>query len=144
MDKPSAQTVVSEQFDYHEMIEYIEEKYKIDVRDYAGKFKGKHDYEHWLKSKNYKTAKDVPEQQEQYVEFVKDVVEGRWKEPEYLDFWHYMLETWFNDVHNGCEQYVNWSEVREYAEQKGTTWVVEIASKLEEEFPGDLTVWIEW
>jgi hypothetical protein len=41
--------------DFHEVIRFIEKKHKIDVRDYAGKFKGGSmddkpylDYWHWL------------------------------------------------------------------------------------------------
>src|SRR5271166_3514155 len=37
--KPKPKKVVSEpRYDWHEMIAFIESKYDIDVRDYAGKF----------------------------------------------------------------------------------------------------------
>ncbi len=55
MNKPLPKTRTM--MDFHEMIHFVEKKYKIDVRDYAGKFKETKsvsddkpylDYWHWM------------------------------------------------------------------------------------------------
>ncbi len=52
MDKPTKKK--TEMYDYHEMVEYIEKKYNIHTRDYAGKFVNDKpdapylDFWHWL------------------------------------------------------------------------------------------------
>ena len=61
MNKPTKTTKVS--FDYHECVEYIQDKYKCDIRDYAGQFNN-HD------RKDPLTVELVP----------------------YWDFWHFVLD----------------------------------------------------
>lgn len=52
MKKPNKK-VVKESLDYHEVIKFIEKKYKMDTRDYSGRHNGNpdaayEDFWHWL------------------------------------------------------------------------------------------------
>lgn len=48
-DNPKPKMIVGNPYwDYFQVIDYIEKKYEISVRDYANKFKHNLDFWHWL------------------------------------------------------------------------------------------------
>lgn len=77
MDKPVARVHDKPCLEYSEVIDFIEDKYKIKVRDYAGKFS---------KDKDEKWDADdsVP----------------------YLDFWHWVLDACGDQISNPCYFYL--------------------------------------
>lgn len=99
--------------DYNQMIDYIEQKYKIHTRDFAKKF-----------------------------------VKGGNIESEYLDYWHWLLDNCFSDIHNGSSAYWNVKEIIDSEETP--LWVKSITEKVYKEFhevldnKGGLEVLIQW
>lgn len=132
MKKPKPK--VSEPFwDYHEVIDWIEKKYKIDVRSYTPKC--------GFTEAQYEEAKRY----------------GR-KEPR-CDFWGHIIDG--NDtIHNGCYFYMNllgdhykgkkkgegdWDKDDEYRPR----WVREIQKMIYDEFKddleyGEMKCWVAW
>jgi hypothetical protein len=56
--------------------------------------------------------------------------------PEYLDYWHWLLNNHFCDVRNPCEEYFNMTEILE--DEETPDWVKEITQKFYDEFKDDL------
>lgn len=159
--------------DYHEIISYIEKKYEIDVRDYAGKFSGKGREEsdklkdEWLDKNGHLEnkhvfnkpngsredwAKDSKEmqlrielntkmQKENFDRFLD-------KRVPYLDYWHYLLEHDFCEIHNGCDEYWGLKDILE--DEKAPDWIKEITQLVYDEFKeyvdedGGFNVHISW
>jgi len=168
MDKPKMKKR-EEVLDYHEMIDYIEKKHDIDVRDYAGREKrmAEHEaitgmnvyqtpqnyggkYYAWIDGK-HKTVdkKTYKEQHKLHVENSNAFAEwnkGQGELP-YLDFWHWMIEKHFYEVHNGSTTSMNPSII---LSEDNPEWVQEIAQMIQDDFgeyassDGDILVLIEW
>lgn len=68
--------------------------------------------------------------------------------PEYLDYWHWLLEHQFYNVSNPCERY--WSLDSILNDEKAPQWVKEITAKVKEDFieylneEGGINVLIVW
>lgn len=117
--------------DYHEVMDYIEKKYKIDTRGYTPK------------------CGFTEEQLEEAKRYGGDRVP-------YLDFWHYLMD--HNEINNPCYVYLNL--LGDYEEGKSEDdgdwdgdskyrprWVREIQKMLYDEFKpedGELVCWVEW
>lgn len=123
MKKPEKVTVTH--YRYNDLIEYIEEKYNIDTRDYYGMFSDKG--RPWL-------------------------VEG--EDPPYADFWHWVVQ-YIEGMSNGSYVYLPpiWEEVEDdpqcYQKDRNSTprFVVEILDLLTKEFGEDILneqLWVEW
>ena len=69
-------------------------------------------------------------------------------EPPYLDYWHWLLDRCFSNIHNGSEAYWNVKEILE--DEQTPDWVKDITQKVYDEFKdnldesGCLKVLIEW
>lgn len=109
VDKPGK--IQIECLDYHECIHYIEAKYGINTRDYAGRFS--------------KLAKEYDE------------------DKSYLDFWHWLLDNDFMELHNGSIQTL-FPDTHPNAPE----WVQEILGLIVLEFLEDgedsIEFWVEW
>lgn len=77
MEKPVARHHDKPCLEYSEVIKYIEDKYKIKTRDYAGKFSKD-------KGKDWDVNDTVP----------------------YQDFWHWVLDVCGDQIHNPCYFYL--------------------------------------
>jgi len=70
------------------------------------------------------------------------------KGAKYLDFWHWLLDHCFYEVHNPCSATLNVIEMLE--EDETPVWVREILTLIKIEFGdqfneyGELNVWISW
>lgn len=157
--KPVARQPV---IDYHEIIDYIEKKYNINVRDYAGKFHGK-GYElkqklrdEWLEENGYSNFKyvlTVPDSKKAREDWDRDSkeidlrIEINTKMSEsgfdkkldelvpYLDHWHWMLD-YFGDISNGCDRY--WCLESILEQPRTPDWIKEITQLVHDEFVDDL------
>jgi len=89
--------------DYHEIMHYLEAKYKFQSRDYANSHPH---FSKWAKAKGYNgkdpEGKALNSSQIWYAEYMADP-KGNAECPPYLDFWHWLIDQFF-DFHNGCEQ----------------------------------------
>jgi len=164
MDKP-IKIVRDPIYDYHEVIEYIEKKYNIKTRDYANR---SNHFPNWLKlvnepqpnypicpSNTYKANING-----EMVEITKENYDARYAiihdqykryiiwcknnpEPPYLDFWHWLIEQDFEDIHNGSSSTLNikyWLD--ELCEDD---WQREILQLIYNEFQeAEMEFWIEW
>lgn len=155
-------------YDYHSVIEYIEKKYHIDTRDYASKFGKDGHFEKWLKivgeeKPNYPNSPNgkyqvrkgnkmveitkeeydsrfvvIHEQYKRYQEWVKDN-----PEPPYLDFWHWLLDYDFCDVHNGSTEVLHVKEL--LSDDSNPEWVRQILAYIYCEYNEDTMMMIvEW
>lgn len=161
--KPNQRKIVEESWDYHEVIDYIEKKYNIDVRDYA---KSHEHFPNWLKlvgenPPNYPICPNNIYQvnvngvmtkitKEEYDIRFKEIHDQykRFKnwcdknpEPPYLDFWHWYIEN--HEIHNGC--YSNFN-LKYYLNNSSTPeWIREITQLIYNEFQKEkMKFWIEW
>lgn len=132
MKKPKQKTS-KPHWDYHEVIEFIEKKYKIETRGYTPKC-GFTEAQLEENKKHYRGTDSKP----------------------YLDFWHYLTDN--SEVHNGCFMYLNllgdhykgkkkddgdWDGDDEYRPR----WVREIQKMIYDEFKpkhGEMKCWVEW
>jgi hypothetical protein len=108
MKKPVPRQIHPDTLDYHDCVAWIEQKYKVDLRDYASHFKDR----------------DKP----------------------YLDFWHWLLDNDFSEVHNGSFNLMSLNPGSAAADPPD--WVKEILKMFKDEFDVDnedeLNFWIEW
>ena len=86
--------------DWQECTEFIEEKYKIQTRDYAN---SRAQFGEWCDAKGYSDkppdGKDRSSSQRWFAEYQDDIKAGRIKKREYRDFWHWLIEV--ADVQRG-------------------------------------------
>ena len=170
MNKPTKKKVVEDMLDFHEMIDFIEKKYNIDVRDYAGQDKQANEYQKefnvnlYASPRNY-GGKYYAHLNNEYVEvdeteykaaFERYYAEGKkfheWKKEQeelpYLDYWHYLTDHDFSKVSNPSEQCLYVKEILN--SKTAPSWVKEITQYIYDEFKDELTdgeylkVWIEW
>lgn len=165
MNKPTKKKVMNEMVDYHDLINYIEEKYNIKVRDYANshEINENNEIKHFEKYRK-ETGKEVYHAPRQYgntnmiyrngnfIETTKEEVEKdkkllkeyhKWLQknplppsPPYLDFWHWMINNAFYEVSNGTADYWNVIEILENEETPD--WVKEITQLVYDEFIDEL------
>jgi len=91
MRKPEQRTLMY--YDYSEIVEYIEEKYSIKTRDYAGLWKHSGD---WHRKRGHvgkldPEGKNLGSSQIWFKEY-KEAPDGKAIEPPYEDFWHWMID----------------------------------------------------
>jgi hypothetical protein len=91
-------------YDWSKCTKFIEQKYKIDTRDYAGSHL---DFSRWCEATGEKqvrcpegTAGDamIPVQ-EQFARYQSDVNSGKFQDRPYEDFWHWLIDT--IEIHRG-------------------------------------------
>jgi hypothetical protein len=168
MEKPTMKQR-AEVLDYHEMINYIEKKHNIDVRDYAGrdnrrkehqKITGISVYESpqhyggnyyaWIDGNHKKVDKKTHDEQWE-IHKKNNKAFAEWDKEQgvlpYLDFWHWMTDKHFYEVHNGQTTSLNPSII---LKEDNPEWVQEIAQMIQDDFgeladkDGDIMVLIEW
>jgi len=82
--------------------------------------------------------KEIHEQGKRYGEWLKDN-----PEPPYLDFWHWLLDEEFENVHNGS--HVNLSVKYWLDKLDEDDWQREILQLIYDEFKeDDIEFWVEW
>jgi hypothetical protein len=141
-------------WDYHEVFNYIKEKYNIDVEDYAGYFKSyiphlkewceKHGEDYNLLEMKNPTEKQLAERRKINNAY-QEAKDGDSARPPYLDFWGWITDR--NEIHNGCYFYLtvrktDWEDMHSYPE-----WVKEIVALLDKEFnpkTGDMLFYVDW
>lgn len=165
MDKPKKEYRVNPTYDYHEVIDYIEEKYNINTRDYANRHKH---FLNWLKLMNEEPpnypicpgSKYQVNINGEMVDITKEDYDARYKviheqyarfnewcksnpEPLYLDFWHWLIENDFEDIHNGSHTTLN---IRYWLDKLDEDdWQREILQLICSEFKeDDMEFWVEW
>lgn len=95
MKKPKRRT--RSYYDFNQCTAFIENKYKIDTRDYLSSHK---DFGRWCKLKKEKQTKcpancsdkDIKKNQEQFARYRHDVLQGKFKDKPYQDFWHWLTD----------------------------------------------------
>jgi hypothetical protein len=165
VDKPSLQ-VSEPYYDYHAVIDYIEDKYKIKTRDYHNSH---NHFDTWLKIVGeekpvYPTTPHMVRQvlidgvqteisEEEYTRRFKIIHDQyarykAWEElnpcPPYLDFWHWLVEGPASEVHNGSYFYMN---PRKLIKEGHQDWICEILELINKEFAQDydnINFWVEW
>jgi hypothetical protein len=92
--------------DYHDMMEYLEEKYNFKARGFSGiptmnvdKHFDKWCDKHGLSQKDSKD-KHRSSSQEFYTQY-KEAEDGEKTKPPYMDFWHYLVEYNDENMRNG-------------------------------------------
>lgn len=138
-----------EYVDYLDMRDHIEEKYKIDERDYkkAHEFNYLEAYQRHgvdLETANmlFRTRRDqmTPEHAAISVKVSEEADKYREEHP-YCDFWHFMLDYW-PEFSKGKPMNLNWRDVYNYAKED---WQKEIAQLYINEFgEKDYTVVVDW
>jgi hypothetical protein len=136
--------------DYLEMVEIVESKYGINVRDFAGKYKWQHEKTQEIMTKYGQDwnvwGKISPLnmnhlEKECHNEYVVQLSEENPENPPYQDFWHFMLDYWF-DFAKGKPLYLCWPEIKEYADEE---WQKECAQLFINEFgEKEYTVIVDW
>lgn len=141
--------------DYNDMVDHVEAKYKINVRDYAGWSEaGQQELEAWrmwLQETHNTTEQELIERlghsNELYATTYAVPEHLKVPRPEYQDFWHWMLDdVFYGDPQRGVPQPLNWHEVLTEAESNtAPEWVQEILRLFVAEF-GDqeYTVVVDW
>lgn len=168
MKKPEPKYPVRKMLSYSDVIGYIEEKYNIkDVRDYAGSFNQRKDFEKKTginlrctfdcpgnSKRCWKGDKMVECSDEEYESAKQDYYNrcnkfNDWKkrvgEKPYQDFWHWFLEQqYIEGSANNSKMCFDFNEIDEAPD-----WVQEILKLVKKEFYDELTngfldVWVEW
>jgi len=144
MEKPIKKYPVSKMYDYHEVINYIEKKYKIDTRDYA---KSHTQFGEWCDSKGYGKTDPIGKNRGNYniwfIEYQKETDDGVIIERPYQDFWHWVIEDC--DISNGSSMFMNYS--RNMKDDKTPAFVKEILEMIRDEgfFEDDMFIaWVAW
>ncbi|MBI1968775.1 hypothetical protein HYS49_02595 [Candidatus Woesearchaeota archaeon] len=140
--------------DYLEMIRFVEEKYGITVRDYAGRFavfpKQVEQYNPTAPPE-LRVDGNTRYDSEAYQRFERWREENKLPTPDtipYLDYWHWLLNNHFFEVHNGEVVYWHVQEILDT--EDAPVWVKEITQRIHDEFKeqldeaGGLEVLIEW
>jgi hypothetical protein len=142
-NKPKPTTKTLTYLDWHECVKYLEDKYKIDIRDYAGKFvknsEGFSGYDlaiqRALKELGYEYAevadtltKDMPDYEERVAIRTKIYALAETYEPPYQDFWHRICDHY--EIRNPCTISI-W---RDFPTQFKEQWAKEIAQLFVDEF----------
>lgn len=142
---------------FNEIVEYIEKKHDIKVRDYANKFEIENNH---LERYNANVPKKL--RIDGSTQFTSDAYQRfeKWLEDNnlpshqkneipYLDYWHYLVGNVFNgEIHNGEKRY--WDLQKILKDKDAPVWVKEITQKIRDEFKGQLdkegglVVKIEW
>lgn len=174
--------------DFHEMIEYSEQKHGFRYRDYKGLFGTKEKESHfdkycrvmndpqpfdghypdysfpgttnderrtvWRDGKRRQATQEeydadfklIHEQYQRYKDWCEENPEN--EPPEYLDYWHWLLENHFYNVHNPCTQYWRLDEILD--DEDAPDWVKDITQKVRDDFAdqldedGEIEVLVEW
>jgi len=146
MKKPRKQ--IKTAWDYHEIVNYVQQKHNVDLRDFAGKFHGIHSFDAWCDSKGY--GKIDPEgktrgsSQVWCAEHKVDIERGHWYEPPYQDFWHWLLDVC--EIRNGCYFYLPISYFKVKKPLENQKWIVKILKMFEEfkDEDGKVFCWVSW
>ena len=135
--KPAAKTI--SKLDYHDMMEFLEEKYNFKSREFTG-IPSTMDYDrhfdNWCDSKNLpkkdSKGKDRHISKEFLEMYAKDP-DGENAKPPYMDYWHYLCD--LCEPHNGS--FI--SIPKEVYENDRTTPsnMIKVYQKLIEEYPND-------
>lgn len=155
---------------FYDMVNYIEEKYNCNLRDYlnckenGGKYCNgdypnvawckKHGFDYTVFEGTYKYPNEDPKIQkiiENRIElnnlFSKSNDRYEFERP-FLDYWHFLLSNQLIVENNPTEEYWNLKEIIKNEENED--WVIEITKLFYEEFKeyldedGGLNVLIEW
>jgi len=153
-------------YDYHEVIEYIEDKYNIKTRGY-GRDNVSH-FDKWrelfgedspncphfdgdipvvnINGEIVKITKEEYDKRfavihEQFKRYQKWELEN--PEIPYLDYWHWLLENDFSEISNGCERTLSVIDI--ISEDYAPKWVKDITQLIYDEFKEDyMNMSIEW
>lgn len=164
MNKPT-KIIRNPIYNYSEIIDYIEEKYHIETRDYAGRHRY---FRKWLELMN-ETPPNYPnklhstckvKKNNQMVEITQEEYNVRYKEiheqyarftewcknnsePPYLDFWHWLINNDFLDVENGSYATLNVKYWLDNLDE--SDWQREIIQLIYNEFrENEMEFLIEW
>lgn len=162
--KPKRQRVLPDMLDYHDMIEYIEQKYNIKTRGYGRRKEdhfdryqrltgdkmpfGSNKYPYSLDGQlmSYRDGKRVPVTKEEYDADFELIHEhyARYQEwckqnpePPYLDYWHWLLEHCFSEMANPSHQVIPVREILD-VEDWAPEWVKQITLFIQKEFHHDI------
>ncbi len=135
---------ILEYYDYSEVSNYIEKKYNLNLRDYAGSHKyytmakyaifDKYGDESWYTTR----PADMNENQKLATEEFHGLLTFS---PKYLDFWHSLVDHF--DFENGGIFTLNLSQ-RELADSSWKDWELEILYLFRAEFGNEITVIVSW
>lgn len=138
MKKPKLQS--KSYLDFHDCTTYIEEKYKINTRDYEN---SNSQFNEWCDSKGY-GDKDLENNkrgssQIWYKEFKHEIEHEKIIERPYLDWWHWLINTSIIEIHNGVIITID-KDLKKYAKKK---WEKDILDLYLKEF-GNSDYLIKW
>ncbi len=155
--------VIIEHWDYHDIIDYIEQKYNIKTRDYAGRFDykrhwagdypttfwaKKHGYDHTVLNGNFPMDSEEMRLRIKINEEYRKAPDGEAAEPEYQDFWHLYRD---QIAGNGSYLWIGFEPLDEEYNPNNKysypEWAKEILKLIKDEFSPDgedMKCWIEW
>jgi hypothetical protein len=119
LKKPQKKT--SKYFDYGECRDFINKKYHIDIDDYANHFASSNK---WCKDRGELPANCPPgcsssqlaKSQAQFARYQSDVAAGKWQEPPFQCFWHFILDAC--GIGNGSEFWMDGLDPKEAWQQE--------------------------
>jgi hypothetical protein len=139
-------------FNYHDMVNHINQKYNVYIDDFAGKFmlpdnkRAPHWFVEWTKTTH--NVKDIEElsniqinDNKKYALWLQDYQNNyEQNEPPYQNFWHFILDDVVGEIHNGTIHNINFSELKTYT---NLDWQLKIIDMFITEF-GNKTISIEF
>ena len=157
MKKPEPIAEIKKPMDFIDMGRWIDEKYNINARDYAGKFKNAPNWSA-VAAENGVTLDRAKELYNTSPLNVTDPVEKaamtaasavlkeHYDKTPYQDFWHFQIEL-FNNFHNDSYQTLNLLYQLEACEEEwqreiAKLWLDEYGEFMDEE--GDVFLWVSW
>lgn len=142
LTKPILQTKTESFFDYHECIEFLEQKHNVDFRDWA---KSHGHFNSWCDKKGLgqldPEGKLRGSSQIWFAQYSKDP-KGMANRPPYQDFWHFLIDLY--QIHNGCVITINYLTDQDYCKEE---WQKAAYKLIHDEFSnkdGDITFYISW
>ncbi len=146
MEKPKPKKQTKSYLDYHECCKFLEQKYGYEERDYGGKYAFHAKIKKILNEKykdktwwNIVPANYTKKQREianEHDELMK-------MEPEYLDFWHWVVD--HHEIHNPC--YITFSKEQFNEMTKEPEWIQKIYGYYLKEFAnknGEVEMEVSW
>ncbi len=140
MEKPQPKTWTY--YDYHDLVEYLQTKYKANLHDFA---KSHRHFGQWCDRKGLpKTdpeGKDRSSSQVWFAEYKADP-EGEATCPPYQNFWHWMIERY--ESRRGGMTHFCPKQILEEESDEHPEFVLTILGWLCEEFGDAFSVYTDW
>jgi len=131
-------------FIFNELINFLENKYKFNHRDYLN---SNNHFIKWCDKHKLPLIDEKGKERNEsniFFEMYKSAIDGEKKCPEHQDFWHVITEE--ENIYNGCFFYLGGT----FSYNKYPKFVQKIIYLIKKEFPNDydeekgIKIWVEW